>query len=801
MGVNIPSNLPEIVKLVPHHQQVTSWDCGLACTSMVLTALGSRKYSPVELSNVIGVTSIWTIDVAYLLKRYGVEDFTYYTSYIGVNWDNVKSPIYNGDGTLQDAGVRVVQMMLKLDDLRRFLRSERFVAIVLVNLNYAQCSRNAIVVDSRFCMDGGGGLDGVITTHHLRHRRSSRSRWTKQAGELAQREGRPNPAGISGDRPRFRNLPISERPMRNARPLDRATKKRNKDPTQSSSPIPPPNPLFSSPVPIPSLSTIAQEGQPGQRFRYRSLREMLFHMQPDRRGASRSVPSSPIPSFVSHSHARRRRMNVEERLLERDEMSEFDEDVTGGEEANEGGYVSEIQPAATGGEDEIRPDHAKAIFERWYDIGTRVVDAVILGPQMMVSGTVGMCARCGVGRDRESVSSSSSVDDAEFSSLFCCGSKRRRKTKAKGLGVRMPASVGREEGRCEKRWIWNAGNMYESGLPGMRDVLLKPAGWFRRWVGAAGVKRGKRRFACGRGNRADLVVVAFVSQLLNTSAPSTRTLDELSGGWDAEAQTGTATTVSEEDESWADAAEPPQRLALWSALRWSIAQLFESHPVPDLRVQVEGSDMTEASGFHTPPLAVDLDVAVDAGWDGPVETISYPVMQIPEASTSSRRPSWFAGSSAQSKETVVGWKCTGSVSRGGSPLRRMERERSSSGSGSVSSGEVATEHKFHFQRAHSEQQKQGSSPSKRGIGNAGRGQGPGGMHRRNYTPPSAMGGEKDEEFVGHYVFLVGYDPEEDVFLYREPGTTAELCAMSTDDMEKARCASGTDHDCIVIRVR
>ncbi|KAI8812718.1 Guanylyl cyclase [Cladochytrium replicatum] len=154
MGINIPPKLPEIVKLVPHQQQVASWDCGLACTSMVLTALGSRIYSPVELSNVIGVTSIWTIDVAYLLKRYGVEDFTYYTSYIGVNWDNIKSPFYNGDGTLQvdqprihslfaaakDAGVRVVQMILKLDDLRRFLRSERFVAIVLVDLNYIRCA-------------------------------------------------------------------------------------------------------------------------------------------------------------------------------------------------------------------------------------------------------------------------------------------------------------------------------------------------------------------------------------------------------------------------------------------------------------------------------------------------------------------------------------------------------------------------------------------------------------------------------------------------------------------------------------
>ncbi|KAJ1545081.1 hypothetical protein HK405_008166 [Cladochytrium tenue] len=39
--------------------------------------------------------SVWTIDLAYLLKAFGVDDFTYYTSHVGVNWQFSQSvPFY-----------------------------------------------------------------------------------------------------------------------------------------------------------------------------------------------------------------------------------------------------------------------------------------------------------------------------------------------------------------------------------------------------------------------------------------------------------------------------------------------------------------------------------------------------------------------------------------------------------------------------------------------------------------------------------------------------------------------------------
>jgi hypothetical protein len=57
-----------------------------------------------------------------------------------------------------------------------------------------------------------------------------------------------------------------------------------------------------------------------------------------------------------------------------------------------------------------------------------------------------------------------------------------------------------------------------------------------------------------------------------------------------------------------------------------------------------------------------------------------------------------------------------------------------------------------------------------------------------------------DDFIGHYILLVGYDPDEDVFYYRDPGFDEELCSMEADLLERARSHSGTDHDTIIIRM-
>lgn len=42
--------------------------------------------------------------------------------------------------------------------------------------------------------------------------------------------------------------------------------------------------------------------------------------------------------------------------------------------------------------------------------------------------------------------------------------------------------------------------------------------------------------------------------------------------------------------------------------------------------------------------------------------------------------------------------------------------------------------------------------------------------------------------------LIGYDPTEDVFIYRDPAVRDQFCVISADDFDDARQSEGTDHD-------
>jgi hypothetical protein len=59
---------------------------------------------------------------------------------------------------------------------------------------------------------------------------------------------------------------------------------------------------------------------------------------------------------------------------------------------------------------------------------------------------------------------------------------------------------------------------------------------------------------------------------------------------------------------------------------------------------------------------------------------------------------------------------------------------------------------------------------------------------------------KPVEFIGHYIVLIGYDRENDMFFYRDPGTDSKLCAICGEDLERAYCCQDTDHDLIVVRM-
>ncbi|XP_072809570.1 protein GUCD1 isoform X11 [Vicugna pacos] len=60
---------------VPIIQQLYHWDCGLACSRMVLRYLGQLDDSEFEsaLRELRLTKSIWTIDLAYLMRHFGVR--------------------------------------------------------------------------------------------------------------------------------------------------------------------------------------------------------------------------------------------------------------------------------------------------------------------------------------------------------------------------------------------------------------------------------------------------------------------------------------------------------------------------------------------------------------------------------------------------------------------------------------------------------------------------------------------------------------------------------------------------------
>ncbi|KAG1150746.1 hypothetical protein G6F37_001274 [Rhizopus arrhizus] len=128
---------------IPHIQQDSNWDCGLACVVMTLQGLGFRCDLE-EIQAACSVNSVWTIDLAFILKNY-VHDFTYYTSYLGSRKEYQEQKFYQQDfdedekrinrlfAIAKSCSVHVVRMILPLDDYKRFLHCKQFATITLVN--------------------------------------------------------------------------------------------------------------------------------------------------------------------------------------------------------------------------------------------------------------------------------------------------------------------------------------------------------------------------------------------------------------------------------------------------------------------------------------------------------------------------------------------------------------------------------------------------------------------------------------------------------------------------------------------
>jgi hypothetical protein len=49
-------------------------------------------------------------------------------------------------------------------------------------------------------------------------------------------------------------------------------------------------------------------------------------------------------------------------------------------------------------------------------------------------------------------------------------------------------------------------------------------------------------------------------------------------------------------------------------------------------------------------------------------------------------------------------------------------------------------------------------------------------------------------FSGHFIVLINYDPNEDVFIYRDPAQQDKVCVIQADILDSARQSIGTDND-------
>ncbi|GFR50726.1 hypothetical protein Agub_g12983 [Astrephomene gubernaculifera] len=69
---------------VPHCKQHFNWDCGLACVQMILEASGFPNCDYQTLRHLCDTTSVWTVDLAHLLRRFGLR-VAFHTITLGPN--------------------------------------------------------------------------------------------------------------------------------------------------------------------------------------------------------------------------------------------------------------------------------------------------------------------------------------------------------------------------------------------------------------------------------------------------------------------------------------------------------------------------------------------------------------------------------------------------------------------------------------------------------------------------------------------------------------------------------------------
>ncbi|MED6150803.1 Complement component 1 Q subcomponent-binding protein, mitochondrial [Stylosanthes scabra] len=145
---NIESHLPSLRHSlfldVPHVSQIYTWDCGLACVSMVLKTIGVNDCGIQALAELCSTNSIWTVDLAYLLQRFSVA-FSYLTVTFGANpnysvesfyKEELPNDLVRVDMLFQkavEAGIDIQCRSLSGREISILILSGKYIAVALVD--------------------------------------------------------------------------------------------------------------------------------------------------------------------------------------------------------------------------------------------------------------------------------------------------------------------------------------------------------------------------------------------------------------------------------------------------------------------------------------------------------------------------------------------------------------------------------------------------------------------------------------------------------------------------------------------
>ncbi|KAL2598118.1 hypothetical protein AAZV13_11G204100 [Glycine max] len=149
-SINIDSHPPSLrcshFIEVPHINQIYTWDCGLACVLMVLKTIGVNNCDIQTLAELCCTTSIWTVDLAYLLQRFAVA-FSYFTVTFGANpnysiesfyKEELPNDLVRVDLLFQkavEAGIDIQCRSISEEEISILILSGKYIAIVLVDHN------------------------------------------------------------------------------------------------------------------------------------------------------------------------------------------------------------------------------------------------------------------------------------------------------------------------------------------------------------------------------------------------------------------------------------------------------------------------------------------------------------------------------------------------------------------------------------------------------------------------------------------------------------------------------------------